>query len=523
MTADTTEQLQHSVTRFDNTYRGYDEPASAPSGVLTLYFPALYGRAAGQLPMDLPLRWARRRDYILAATIDHNAMWADAVGKAISKQCALGWSVEDKAKSERRVERARRILLGANMGQGWVSFLTQHLQDYLLTDNGAFIEVIRSEPHPRARVLGVQHLDSARVIRLNDEDLWPWRHHVAERFDCSPDDVHSHNFPVIYTDLAGRPHLLWRWQVICLVDMQSPRIEHRGTGFCAASRAYPAIFKDTALERYVTEKITGNRPLEVHLVNGIQAAQLDGALRAADQQQQARGFSQYKGVVVVPAMKMDATIGGYRIPIAEVPDGFDAKGERENTYLKYANALGIPIRDLMPAPAGLNSGQTAIVEAEAAEGTGLAAWRKQFLHAINEWVLPESTEFGWDGTNLRDEKDRAEISKTRADTRATMVKTGEITAAQALQMAVDAGDADEQFLPKDETPNDMLTDDRKPVDDDERAEARHDADGDNVLTLGELLRWRRKALAPLAPPVVTDDVIARAEELRREVQDGERV
>lgn len=518
MTEAPTEQIERSVTRFDNTYRGVTEQANAPAGVMSLYFPALYGRQAGQLPMDLPLRWARRRDYILASTIDHNVMWANAVAKAISKQCALGWSVEDKAKSERRVERARAILLGANMGQGWVPFLTQHLQDYLLTDNGAFVEVIRADLHPRSRVLGIQHLDSARCTRLNDEDLWPWRHHIAERFDCSPDDVHSHNFPVIYTDLAGRPHLLWRWQVICLVDMQSPRIEHRGTGFCAASRAYDAIFKDTALERYVTEKITGSRPLEIHLVNGIQAGQLDGAVRAADDAQRSKGFVQYKGVIVVPAMKMDANIGGYRIPISEVPDGFEPAKERENTYLKYANALGIPVRDLMPAPAGLNSGQTAIVEAEAAEGTGLAAWRKQFLHALNEWVLPESTEFGWDGTNLRDEKDRADIAKVRADTRAVMVKTGELTPKQALQLAVDASDAPAEFIPDDATPNDLLTDDEKPLDDAAQAEAVRDADGDGVQTLGEALGWRRKALAAPPAPEVTDDVIAAAEELRREVQ-----
>lgn len=518
MPDDTTELINQSVTRYDNTYRGVDNQADATAGVLSLYFPALYGRQTSQLPMDLPIRWSRRRDYILASTPDHNAMWAAAVAKAISKQCALGWSVEDKAQSERRVNRAKAVLVGANMGAGWVSFLTQHLQDYLLTDNGAFIEVIRSEPHPRARILGIQHLDSARCARLNDEDLWPWRHHIAERFDCSPDDVHSHNFPAIYMDLVGRPHLLWRWQVICLVDQQSPRLEHRGTGMCAASRAYPAIFKDTAMERYVTEKITGNRPLEIHLVNGISAQQLDGATRSADEQQRSRGFVQYKGVIVVPALKMDAAIGGYRIPISEIPDGFDPEKERTNTYLKYANALGIPIRDIMPAPAGLNSGQTAIIEAENAEGTGLAAWRKQFLHALNEWILPESTEFAWDGTNLRDEKDRAEVKKLRADTRKVMIDAGEITAQQALQMAVDAGDADDTFLPKDETPNDLLTDDEKPIDDAEVSEARNDTDGDNVLTLGELLRWRRKALPALDAPEVTDDLIARADALRREIE-----
>lgn len=490
-----------SVTRYDSYTRREEPEANVPGGVLTFYFPQTYGRQVATLPIDLPPRWSRTGDYILASTVDHNDMWAEAVGKAISKKIAQGWQVKDNAKSEQRTKRYQQILLNANKGKGWGHFLGQHLLDYLTTNNGAFIEIIWSSPRARyapdgslkpiGRVLGIQHLDSARCTRLTDDDLYQYRAHVAFRYGIDEVDVTAANFPVLYTDMRGRGHLLWRWQVIDLVDMPSGRIEHRGTGLCAAARAYHTIHKMAGLERYVAEKITGERVLEIHLVNGIQAEQMSEALESAAEQQRAKRYQKYRGVVVIPALAMNAPIGGYRIPIAEVPDGFTAKDEREEERIKYATALGIPVRDLQPAPAGLNSGATALIEAERAEGTGLAAWDKQFEHGLNQWVFPETTEFGWDEGSLRDEENKAKVSKLRADTRTVMITAGEISAKQALQMAADAGDVPEEFLAVDETPQDSLDDDDKAITPEERQEAAQDTDGDGTVRLSELIGGRR--------------------------------
>ena len=467
-----------SVTQYDNLFVRAD-PSPAPPGILYFNFHSAPYRQVTILPMDLPLPWSRQRDYVLASTTEHNTMWAGAVGWAISRIAALDWTVKDVAGSEQRTERARSLLLQANMGQGWTAFLTQHLVDYLTTDNGAFVEVIWSTLKwrrdaqgrlmPIGRPLGIQHLDSFRCTRLNDNDLMPWREVLAEYWGIWPHEVNSKTFPAVYTDMAGRPHLLWYWQVGAIADMTSPRLELRGTGKCAAARAYHAIFKDTMMERYVSEKIVGNQPKEIHLVSGIMQSQFEQAITASQDQARSRNQQQYRGVVVIPGIKPDAGITGYRIPIAEIPDGFNPDQERINTYNKYAVALGLPKRDLQPAAAGLNSGQTAVVEAEQADGVGLALWKKWLVHWLNQYVLPASTQFGWTGDSISDQKMRAEVGKLRADTRKVQIESGEITPRQALQLAIDSEDAPPEFAPEDGTPQDTLRDDQKPVDEEEAA------------------------------------------------------
>lgn len=475
--------LAHSVTRNDNIFlRSDDRPPSPPGGVLHFNFIAAPYRQVTTLPMDLPLPWSRERDYVLASTTEHNTMWAGAVGWAISRIASLDWTVSDVAGSERRTERARQLLLQANMGAGWTAFLTQHLTDYLTTDNGAFTEVIwstlkwrRDEAgrlQPVGRPLGIQHLDSFRCTRLNDNDLMPYREHLAEYWGIRPYEVNSRNFPVVYTDLAGRPHLLWRWQVGAISDMASPRLELRGTGKSAAARAYHAIFKDTAMERYVSEKIVGNQPKEIHLVSGIMQQQFEAAMSSSQDQTRSRNQQQYRGVVVIPGIKPDAGITGYRVPIAEIPDGFNPDTERTNTYNKYAVVLGLPKRDLQPAAAGLNSGQTAVVEAEQADGVGLALWKKWIVHWLNQSVLPATTQFEWTGDSISDQKSRAEVGKLRAETRKVQIESGEITPKQALQLAVDSEDVPPEFLPEDGTPQNVLRDDQKPLEDGEAESVR---------------------------------------------------
>jgi hypothetical protein len=500
-----TELAERSVTRNDIVY---EQPAEAPSppGILYFNFFASPSRTVEVLPIDLPPPWGRPRDYILASTIQHNTMWAAAVNWAITKMVASDWTVKDVAGSERRTGRARTTLLQANMGRGWAHYLSQNLADFLLTDNGCFTEIIWSTLRwrrdakgrllPVGQVIGIQHLDSLRCTRLDDNDLYPFRDAIAAYWNIEPREVHAGNFPVIYLDLAGRPHLLWRWQVMDASDMTSPRTELRGTGTSAAARAYHAIFKDTALERYVSEKITGDTPKEIHLVSGIMSQQFEQANRAARDQRRSENRQVYPGVVVIPGIKPDAAVSGYRIPIAEIPDGFDPQQERDNTYIKYARALGLPTRDLAPAPAGLNSGQSAVVEAEQASGVGLAAWRKWFVHALNQWVLPASTQFEWTGDNLSDAKARAEIFKLRAEARKLMIEAGEITARQSLQMAVDSEDAPAEFLPEDGTPQDELRDDEKPIEDGERGEVAAEETPAAQPTLRDLLRQKADEPGP---------------------------
>ena len=69
--------------------------------------------------------------------------------------------------------------------------------------------------------------------------------------------------------------------------------------------------------------------------------------------------------VVIPVMG-DAAISLVTIPLAEIPDGFEAKQLLEDGHLVYANNIGISVQELRPLSGqGLGTGTQSIVLDEA--------------------------------------------------------------------------------------------------------------------------------------------------------------
>ena len=439
MTIDTT-VLKRSVTEGDYA----ENPYAGANGVWYFMTPQTYARPIADL---LPF-WSFSRDVQLRSTTAMEAMWAAAVHKAITKRAARGFTVDDSqdkeaGKPSRRTRWAQSLLLAASPGHGtpgWVPFLLKHLRDFLTTDNGAFIEVIRATSAAGSRIVGLAHLDSLRCRRTGDPDV-----------------------PVLYRDRKGYEHELRDHQVLLFSDMPHPGDLYYGVGECAASRSYGTIAKLAAVERYVYEKVSGNRALALHFVQGVAPKQLEGAMLAAEQAQLQKGVTSYMGAVVIPVMG-DAAISLVTIPLAEIPDGFDAKQLLEDGHLVYANNIGISVQELRPLSGqGLGTGTQSIVLDEAQQEVGLAAWDKQLTHALNEYVLPESTTFSLVNTNdMRDQAQKANVANTRATERSTRIMSGEINPAIARQLAVDAGDLPAELIPADETGAGTLDDDDKP-------------------------------------------------------------
>lgn len=440
MTIDTT-VLKRSVTEGDYA----DDPRSGAANVWYFMAPQTYARPVA----DLMPYWSPSRDVQLRSTTQLEAMWAAAVHKAITKRAARGFTVDDPqdkeaGKPSRRTRWAQALLLAASPGHGtpgWVPFLLKHLRDFLTTDNGAFIEVIRASSAAGSRIVGLAHLDSLRCRRTGDPDV-----------------------PVLYRDRKGYEHELRDHQVLLFSDMPHPGDLYYGVGECAASRSYGTIAKLAAVERYVYEKVSGNRALALHFVQGVAPKQLEGAMLAAEQAQLQKGVTSYMGAVVIPVMG-DAAISLVTIPLAEIPDGFEAKQLLEDGHLVYANNIGISVQELRPLSGqGLGTGTQSIVLDEAQQEVGLAAWDKQLTHALNEYVLPESTTFALVNTNdMRDQAQKAQVGKTRADERSVRIQSGEISPAMARQLAVDAGDLPPELVPADETGAGTLDDDDKPA------------------------------------------------------------
>lgn len=429
--------IRRSVTKDDYT----DNPYTGSIGMYFVY-PTPY---SGPSYAPLPKWWSMQRDFVLRGTVHRESMWASAIAKAITKTAALGWELNDTTDSTVRTARAQALYLTAlaGMHRGWVPFLNMHLRDYLLTDNGAFVEIVRANSAAGARIVGIAHLDSARCTRTADADI-----------------------PVLYRDRLGKVHEMRWWQILSFADMPDPSETWNGVGLCAASRAFLTIAKLAAIEQYLYEKSSGDGATSLTLLRGISESQLTSAVQTADAEQKRKGAVYYKGKILT-AFLSDQELQSVDIELKGTPDGFDAKQERDNAYMIYANAIGIPVQDIQPLSGqGLGTGTQTMILAEDAEAQGLAAWRQQWLHAQNEIVLPESTTFSWaDKNDTRDQKARAEVAKLRADTRAAQIASTEITADEARQLAVDAGDLPRAFIATDQTPGGSLGDEEKPLTD----------------------------------------------------------
>lgn len=389
------------------------------------------------LPPVLPEYWSFARDKVLLDTIQAEAMWASAVAIACTKMSSASWEIEGEI--DRRVKRSHELLQNVDLQRGWTSFISKHLQSYICTDNGAFIEIVRATTAIGSQIIGLLHLDSTRCMRTGDPER-----------------------PVVYRDMQGVLHELERHEVIEIADMPDARESFFGVGHCAASRAYPQIIKMASIETYIYEKVTGRKIKEVHFVSGINEKQILNFVAAAEGQADAKGLVAYMGAVMVP-VPGDRAPETASIPLAEFPDGFNRKEEFDISLLAYADAIGLDPQDLQPLTGRpLGTAMQAEVLSEKAAGKGLASWKNAFVHALNMWVLPDMTTMVFIEKDWRDKQSQATYNKTVVEYTGEAITAGVLTTQQGLQALVDENVYPKEFLPEDQTPDTDLSDTEKP-------------------------------------------------------------
>lgn len=428
-------ERKHSVTAGD-----YVPAGTSPDGGIFLFQildPGGFSSPAPELPARSPYTW--NADEVLAATLDLEDMWAAAVNQAITKLAVRGFTIEDKEDSDRRTSKAQRLVVNLDGPACYREGLSKSAHDFLTCRNGFFLEVVREGKSPASRPLALYHLDAHRCRRTG-----------------------SLEYPVVYWDSQGYWHALRAADVIYFADMPSPRTQLYGTGRPAAERAFKTIVKLAAVETYFREKITGARALKLVFISGVGKKKLEQVKETSDSEMARRGYVAYKGAVVVPS-DGDNPITIAEVDLAGVPDGFDVDKERKDAYLRYANALGIPVQDIQPLTGqGLNGGTQTVILDEAASGQGLAYFTKTLEDKLNWLIMPKATTFTFDTNDLRDKKQRADVQKVQADTILALVGTaqapGVITGAQALNMATDQGLVPKEFLPQDQTAGAVVTD-----------------------------------------------------------------
>lgn len=422
---------RRSVKQGDNTLHG--------ATVLQLFVPVAQTRA--MLPPNLPYTlWVR--DRFLSLTPRADAQWGCAVGVGVTKVASLAWDVESEVNI--RSKRAREIMHhadSANSNGGWVQYIAKQVRDYTCTNNGCVTEIVRKTRAYGSQLVGINHLPSVRCRRTGDPER-----------------------PFIYIGRDNVEHVLRWWQVMYFSDMPDPDEETYGGGLCAAERAYSQIIKMAAIENFVYEKVSATRPLAVHIISGVRTEQLEDAIRNAEQQQMEEGMTSYMGAVIMASIKPDTAPGLVTIPLAELPDGFDAAAERSRSDLVYANALGLDLQDITPlSNTPFGTGQQSRTLHEKAKGKGLMMFRQAFVHGMNELVLDSKTKFLFTERDLEDQRRRALVSHLKARVAELRIKAGITRSEEERQLMVDDDELPNTFISRDLTPGTTYSDTDKPA------------------------------------------------------------
>lgn len=299
------------------------------------------------------------------------------------------------------------MLHEANFGAGWMDFIIKDTVDLTCTDNGSFIELIRSRDSEEAPVVGIANLDSWRCRRTGN-----W------------------TTPVVYTDINGRDHLLKWYQVIAQTEFPSPIQSARGIQLCALSRALRSAqtARDAAI--YIHEKLSGRNPKSIYLVTGFTNKNIQDALMLGQVEDDNRGLARYSGPKIVTQPDPNAKASVEKLDMAGLPDGWDARVFFNEYIDKLCIAFGLDHQDLAPLAGGnLGTGAQSQILHLKSRGKSPALYMKSKEHLFNfHGVVPRSCHFEYDAHDVESEKQEAELLGMQARALGGLIKALDLPA-----------------------------------------------------------------------------------------------
>lgn len=378
-----------------------------------------------------PAWWSPQRDYWLRNFWKSSDHLAGAIGTMTAKMTAIPVRFVAKDLTNRSAVRdaelwTNLINLSPGFGNGWVVEYQKFVEDLVGCDNGAFMEVVGYGPKDGPIVgpaLSVAHLDSGRCTRTG--------HPI---------------YPVIYQDINGARYKLHYTRVIHTSLMPSPIEDMNGVGFSAVSRCLGVAQNLIDITVYKQEKL-GSRPLREVIITkgGLDPDDVADAFELADSRLDQTGLKRYAKVVVVGSRTLPEA-DALRLPMADLPDGFDEKTSIILAMATIALALGMDARELFPA---MESGATradALLQHLKQRGKGPGQILQLTETQINFKLSPPHLLFVPDFQDDAQDRQAAEIAMIRANRRVQDTATGASTPRVIREQMMTAGDISrEQF------------------------------------------------------------------------------
>lgn len=369
--------------------------------------------------------WSEQRDIDLRNFWKKSDHLSGAVYSMVSKITSIPFAiipdnVSDNSEYRHATKLANDLMSAAEFGGGWQSFLSLMLEDYLTTDNGMFAEII-GEGDPAGPIIGrpvsIAHLDSARCQRTGNAE-----------------------FPVLYRSYNGKLHKLHYSRVMFDAQLSSPIEEMNGVGFCAVSRCINVSQVLVDILTYEQEKL-GSRPHRAILIpkGGLDPSDVATAFQIAESAMDNQGLSRYSKVVLAGSASMPEA-GIDKVELSSLPDGFEEETSVMLGMATIALAFGVDARELFPA---MTSGATR-ADAQLAHLKQRGKGPGQILQVVEQLFnfkyLPGNMRLVFDYQDDAQDRQKAEISKIRADRRKQDIDSGAIDIRTTRELMMQDGE-----------------------------------------------------------------------------------
>jgi hypothetical protein len=371
--------------------------------------------------------WSPARDRQLREFVKKSDHLAGAVYTMQAKMTAIPFRIEPRDRTIQehvwQAEQLTDLLLSASeFGEGWQAFFGKWVEDNVVTDNGAFAEII-GPGDPAGPLAGqpvsVAHLDSQRCTRTGNAE-----------------------YPVIYEDMDGQRYKLHYTRVLYAAQMPSPIAEMYAIGYSPVSRCINVAQNLIDVLTYKQEKM-GSRPHRVILIpkGGLDPQDVASAFQLAENVMDAQGLTRYSKTVVVGSSTIPEA-GMEVVELSSLPDGFDEETSTTLGMATIAMAFGMDARELWPAMQAGATRADAIVQHLKQRGKGPGQILQTTESLFNYKFLPTHLKLVFDFQDDAQDRQVADIRKVRAERRKIDMDTGAMDVRTMREQMLADGDID---------------------------------------------------------------------------------
>lgn len=335
----------------------------------------------------LPAWGSPRRDWELRrySRAMYNTLFMGAVNNLANEIASTPWQLYGK----RNKDYYQKLLLNAEFGAGWRTFIKKLVYAYCVYDSGMYVEVIaRGDPLKAVagRVEGIATLD-------------PLYCEVTGNIQ----------YPVIFRSQTGY-HRLHTTRVRRFVDNPQVDRDFYGKGLSALSRYFGFMYAQILMGRYNVERLSDLPPAGIAILNNLPRFQDIIAQYEADRRKD--GQSIFRNIMQAESFDPSEKASIEFVSFSQLPEQFDYDTRMRHDYNLVALSIGVDPQDVAPLSGqGLGSGQQSFVLDSKAKRKTPAILLAEIKTFINTDVLPAYLEMDFTPSDEEGAKQEADTAQ----------------------------------------------------------------------------------------------------------------